>query len=183
MNTAANCTITRLLGALSDGRDSARADLWNAVYDDLRRIAASMMARESPGHTLQPTALVNECYARLEGGERLAVPCRSYFFASATRSMRRILIERGRRKRLPRAGTTEPGMQDADTAGGVESLKHALVALAQHDRRTHDVVVMRSLADRSVDETAEALGISPRTVKRCWNYGRAWLFDRLGQDD
>ena len=73
MNTAANSTITRLLGALRDGRDSARADLWNAVYDDLRRIAASLMARESPGHTLQPTALVNECYARLEGGERRPV--------------------------------------------------------------------------------------------------------------
>ena len=182
MSTATNGTITRLLGALHEGHAGARAGLWNAVYGELRETAAALMARESPGHTLQPTALVNECYARIEGGERLAVQSRSYFFASAAQAMRRILIERARRKRLPRAGNARDASAPVHTTGGIEDLKTSLAALSEHDQRVHDVVVLRSLAGRSVEETAEALGISPRTVKRCWRYGRAWLFDHLHPD-
>lgn len=182
MSTAANGTITRLLGAVHEGRAGARAGLWDAVYAELRDAASALMARESPGHTLGPTALVNECYARIEGGQRLAVQKRSYFFASAAQAMRRILIERARRKRLPRAADAGQAAARTQTSTEIEALKAALEALAEHDRGVHDVVVMRSLADRSVEQTAETLGISSRTVKRRWSYGRAWLFDHLGAD-
>ncbi|MHC5114693.1 MAG: ECF-type sigma factor [Planctomycetota bacterium] len=173
-------TVTAHLEALADGDGAAQGRLWACVYEELRQIAAALMTHERSDHTLQPTALVNEAYARLLGGARLGPRDRAYFFAAAAQAMRRILIEHGRR-RTPDA---EPRIVlDALTAGTrtddseqLAALDAGLDALHRHDARAADVVMLRFFAGLSVEETADVAGVSPRTVKRAWAYGRAWLY-------
>jgi len=176
-------TVTSHLEALADGDGAAQGRLWACVYDELRRIAAGLMHREHPGHTLQPTALVNEAYARLVGGSGLGPRDRAYFFAAAAQAMRRILIEHGRRREPV---FESPVSLDALTAGtktdpseSLAALDAGLDALHRHDARTADVVMLRFFAGLSIEETADVVGVSPRTVKRAWAYGRAWLYRRI----
>ena len=181
--------ITLLLGAAVQGDEQSRDKLWSAVYQELRGMAGGMMAREQAGHTLQPTALVHEAYIRLLGGQKLARANRPYFFRAAAQAMRRILIEHARKlsfKKERDAGTLSflqglTGGSFESSADGLNALERALDDLAKDDTRVHDVVMLRFFAGLTVEETADALEVSPRTVKRNWTWGRAWLYRRIAE--
>jgi RNA polymerase sigma factor (TIGR02999 family) len=183
--------VTRLLDAAAAGDRRAAADLLPLVYDELRKLAAVRMAAESPGHTLQPTALVHEAYLRLVGrGDDNRWDGRGHFFAAAAEAMRRILIEAARRAQGPEFGgdltrrdldPDEPGPPGPSPR--LLGLDEALDRLAAVDPRAADVVKLRFFAGLTVPETAAALGISPRTADNDWAYARAWLVAALGSDD
>ena len=155
------------------------------VYDELRRIASGLLRRETPGHTLQTSALVHEAYLRLAGERGLDASSRAYFFASAARAMRRVLIDHARRKQTQRrdAGlridldtpALEPGQIDRDML----VLDQALSRLAEMDPRQGQVVELRFFGGLSTEEIAQTLGVSDRTVKRDWAMARAWLKGEL----
>ena len=180
--------VTLFLKAIGRGDTEARQELWSAVYGELHEIAAALMAREQVGHTLQPTALVHEAYARLVGGAPLRRESRGYFFRAAAQAMRRILIEHARRRKRPHLGVADDlerlvAPTEKPAAEALEALDEALDALAEHDRCVGDVVMLRFFAGLTVEQTADLLSISPRTVKRCWTYGRTWLYRRLAGRD
>jgi RNA polymerase sigma factor (TIGR02999 family) len=176
--------ITRLLDAAArDPRSAAR--LYDAVYNELQALARSSMRRESPGHTLQPTALVNEAYLRLLPGDE-AWQNRGHFFGAAARAMRRILVDHARRRNAAKRGTggarvtfTDIDIEAEQPDVDIEALDEALQQLKQQDERLEQVVTMRYFAGLSIEQTAAALDTSPATVKRDWNFARAWLFERL----
>jgi RNA polymerase sigma factor (TIGR02999 family) len=170
------------------GEAGAAAQLLTAVYDELRHLASARMAREAPGLTLQPTALVHEAWLRLGGGHQPVWANRAHFFAAAAEAMRRILIEDVRRKRRIRHGgeftkvsVNQTGLEIADTASDDELLlvNEALDALALHDARKAELVKQRYFVGLSLEEAADTLGISYRTAKRDWAYARAWLFNEM----
>ncbi len=157
------------------------------VYDELRRLAASRIAQESPGQTLQATALVHEAYLRLSRSkERQSWDNEGHFFAAAAEAMRRILIENARRKKSEKHGGDLDRISFAsDVAGSARSnfdllsLDEALEQLAAEDARKASLVKLRLFAGLSLDDAAKVLEISPATAKRDWIYARAWLFGRL----
>ncbi len=156
------------------------------VYDELRRLAAARLAKLPPGQTLQPTALVHDAYLRLVGRGPVAWQSRGHFFGAAAIAMRDILVEQARRKgRIKRGGGQKKvELSDAvlaDDPGEIDviSLNEALERLGAEDTRKKEIVMLRYFAGLSIEETADALGISPATVKREWNYARAWLHDAL----
>jgi RNA polymerase sigma factor (TIGR02999 family) len=179
--------LTTLLADAGRGDAGARSRAWNAVYAELRDIAAGLMARERAGHTLQPTALVHEAYARLAAAD-IGDKGRAYFFAAAASAMRRILIEQARRRARPRSpgGSAVFALDqltagdDATSAEALDALEAALDALAAHDAQSHEIVMLRFFAGLSIQETAALTGVSARSVDRRWQYGRAWLFERIG---
>ncbi|MBT8484745.1 MAG: sigma-70 family RNA polymerase sigma factor [Phycisphaerales bacterium] len=187
MPDGAETSVTSFLVAMDAGDPAARERLWAAVYDELHGMASEMMRREPAGHTLQPTALIHEAYARLLGGEKLQQRSRAYFFGAAAQAMRRILIEHAR-KHAPRKSASVGGFPlesltastFSHTREGVEALDQALDALSEHDRQVFDVIMLRFFTGLTVDQTSDVLGISPRTVKRNWVYGRTWLYQRVG---
>ena len=155
------------------------------VYDELRRLAAAYMRRERPGQTLQATALVHEAYLRLAGG---GTPWHDerHFVGIAARSMRQILVERARARgaqkrwaELDRVSMTDALAVAADPAGTLPALDEALTRLEEIDPEQARIVELRYFAGLSIEETADALGISPATVKRRWALARAWLFRDL----
>jgi len=165
------------------------------VYDELRAIAHSRMQRERQGQTLQSTELVHEAYLRLSHGEA-AWQNRSHFFAAAAEAMRRILIERARARGRVKRGGDEAGkpprkvpldlpqvaeLADDRDPEAVLVLDRAIERLAGHDERAAQVVKLRFYAGLSVDEVAEALGTSKRTVLRDWEFARAWLYSESGR--
>lgn len=168
-------------------RSAALDRLVPLVYDELRALARSHLRRERPDHSLQATALVHEVYLRLLGGANQPPwNDRQHFFAAAAEAMRRILIEharaRGRQKRGGGQALIE--LESADLASDYDpdtvlALDDAIRRLGRQDPRAADVVRLRFFAGLSVEETAEAMGLSVRTVKREWAYARAWLFDAL----
>jgi len=175
--------VTRILSDIAHGDTQAAAQLLPLVYDELRRLAAARLAAEPSGNTLQPTALVHEAYLRLVGtpaGDRW--DHRGHFFAAAAEAMRRILIDSARRKRRPKHGG-ERHRVDLDDAGDaiappvddLLALDEALEKLSAVDRASADLVKLRYFAGLSIDEAAEAVGVSPRTADRRWAYARAWL--------
>jgi RNA polymerase sigma factor (TIGR02999 family) len=175
--------VTRILSAIEQGEAQAAEQLLPLIYHELRKLAAQRLAQEKPGQTLQATALVHEAYLRLvdDGGSRHRAG-RGHFFAAAAEAMRRILVESARRKRRPKHGGDRHRV-DFDDAGDaiappVEdllALDEALEKLSAADRVSADLVTLRYFAGRSIDEAAEALGMSPRTADRRWAYARAWL--------
>lgn len=175
--------LTRLLGA-ADQDPRAAARLYESVYQELRLLARASMRRESPGHTLQPTALVNEAYLRLlPSGEWAS---RSHYFGAAARAMRRILVDHARARRAAKRGDGRMRVtfSDIDVAVeepdvDVEALDEALERLQQVDPRLEQVVSLRYFAGMDIEQTAAALGVSPATVKRDWTYARAWLHEQL----
>ena len=188
MSGSNNDSVTSLLAATAEGDGSARSQLWSAVYEELRGLAAALMARERADHTLQPTALVNEAYVRLLGGERVGKMNRPYFFRAAAEAMRRILIEHARRgssRKKARDVSAQSLIENLTlpaidpSAEQVELLNAALDELATHDRGVYDVIMLRFFGGLGIDATAEALSSSPRTVKRYWTYGRTWLYRRI----
>lgn len=178
--------ITQLLNASADGDAAAEAELFRKIYLQLRQIARGQMRRELSGHTLQPTALVNEAYLKLCGGEH-NWQNRRHFFASAAHAMRQILVDHARaRKAAKRGGEHEIfSLMDQDAAiEGMDvdmlALESALVELEKIKPRLARVVELRYFAGLNIDETAEALESSPATIKRDWAYARAWLIDYMG---
>jgi len=164
-------------------------DLLPLVYDELRELARCRMAAEGSQHTLQATALVHEAYLRLAGSGGARFANRAQFFHAAAEAMRRILIEHARRKgRLKRGGGRRPPpMNILDLAA--DSDPEQILALDEAVRRLKDerpsaatAVRLRFYAGLSIDETAEAMGISPRSVDREWTFARAWLFRSLEND-
>ena len=179
--------VTVLLDAAAAGDRQAAADLLPLVYDELRKLAAARMADESPGHTLQPTALVHEAYLRLVGrGDDQRWDGRGHFFAAAAEAMRRILIESARRKHGPERGgdfTRQDLDPDQPAPLGppprLLALDEALNRLATIEPRAAEVIKLRYFAGLSVAEAAAVLGISPRTADNDWAYARAWLVAAL----
>lgn len=164
------------------------AELLALVYDELRRLAAAKLARESAGLTLQPTALVHEAWLRLGGDAQPAWANRRHFFAAAAESMRRILIDNARRKHAVRRGagavkvsTDATGVDLAAPTTDDELLlvNDALEALAAHDARKAELVKLKYFAGLTLEEAADTLAISHRTAKRDWAYARAWLFNEV----
>lgn len=181
--------LTSLFQRIERGDASAADQLLPLVYGELRRLAAAKMARESPGQTLQPTALVHEAWLRLGGSEQPAWKNRAHFFGAAAESMRRILIDNARRKRavrhggdLARVSADETGFDlAAPTQDDSELIliHEALAAFEQHDARKAELVKLKYFAGLTLEEAGSVLGISERTAKRDWAYARAWLFNEV----
>lgn len=181
--------VTVILEKIEQGDQQAAAELLPLVYAELRQLAGRRMMQESAGHTLDPTALVHEAYMRLVGEEdRPQWDNRGHFFGAAAIAMRRILIESARRKRAVKHGgeLVRCELDDAilnKGAAEVEPLDHntllaldeALTKLSADDPQLAKLVELRYFAGLTIDQAAKALGISPRTAKRNWAYGRAWL--------
>ncbi|HWB11663.1 MAG TPA: ECF-type sigma factor [Pirellulales bacterium] len=181
--------LTQILAAVASGEPQAADKLLPLVYDELRRVAAAQLAHERPGQTLQATALVHEAYLRLLGGGTEAWLNRRYFFASAAEAMRRILVERARRKRRLRHGGGHDRVEFDVAEIPIESpnvdllaLDEALDDLAAEDPAKAELVKLRFFAGLDEQEAADVLGISRATAARHWAYSRAWLFDRLRDD-
>lgn len=181
--------ITVMLQRIEEGDSTAADQLLPLVYGELRRLAASRMANEAAGQTLQPTALVHEAWLRLGGDAQPAWANRAHFFAAAAESMRRILIDRARRKRalrhggqLARVSADATGFDIAAPDAEAEELlvvNEAIDALAAHDARKAELVKQKYFVGLTLEQAAEVLGISERTAKRDWAYARAWLLNEV----
>jgi RNA polymerase sigma factor (TIGR02999 family) len=182
MTTTSPHEVTELLLAWGQGDDSALNRLMPIVYDELRRVAHRYMGREREAHVLQTTALVNEAYLRLIDSSRVQWRNRAHFFAISSQLMRRVLVDLARaRDRDKRGGgriqvTLDEELVGADhRSADLIALDDALTDLSAADERAGRVVEMRFFGGLGNDEVAEALGISPETVKRDWRWARAWL--------
>jgi RNA polymerase sigma factor (TIGR02999 family) len=184
--------VTAILSQVEQGDPKAVSRLLTMVYDELHRLAAQKMLHESPGHTLQATALVHEAYLRLLDVEQQQHwNSRGHFFAAAAEAMRRILVENARRKQSLRRGGDRRRI-DVDLvepeaprlSDDVLTLNEALEKLQQADRQKADLVKLRYFAGLTMEQAAEALGISTATAHRFWNYARAWLHREIaGKED
>jgi RNA polymerase sigma factor (TIGR02999 family) len=174
--------VTRLLAQIQGGDRQAADELLPLVYQELRRLARSRMARERPGQTLTPTALVHEAYLRLVKDESLGWDNRGHFFAAAAEAMRRILIERARRYTARKHGGGQERITLDEAASPMTApledllaLDEALTRLESKDATMANVVKLRYFSGLTVPETAAALGLSAATVNRHWAAARAWL--------
>lgn len=179
--------VTRILFEVKKGSREAQDRLIPLVYKELRRIASAHLRRESPQHSLQPTALVHEAYLRLIDIRQVDWQSRAHFFSIASNAMRRILVDHARAdqasKRGGRAETIcldESLLPAATRAPEVLALDQALDQLALLDQRQAKIIEMRFFGGMTEEETGDVLGISVRTVKRDWQVARAWLFKELG---
>jgi RNA polymerase sigma-70 factor (ECF subfamily) len=180
--------ITRILADLRAGNREAESRLIEAVYPELRRIAAYFLKQERPGHTLQPTALVNEAYLRLLGDARIDWNDRVHFFAAAAQSMRRILVDYARQRKTAKRGGARHKVELTDVLAISEdrleeviAIDEALSRLAEWDPRQCRIVELRFFGGLTEQETADVMGIGARTVSREWNLARAWLHGELSR--
>jgi RNA polymerase sigma factor (TIGR02999 family) len=179
--------ITMLLRRMAKGDKNASNVLLPLVMDELRRLARHYMRNERLGHTLQPTALINEAYMRLAGYERMDWKSRSHFIGMAATVMRQVLLDHARKKQSEKrgAGIVKEALDDNRAALSPQQsveiieLDRALKELEKLNPRHAKVVEMRYFGGLSVEESAEALGVSAITVKRDWSVARAWLHSRL----
>jgi RNA polymerase sigma factor (TIGR02999 family) len=177
--------VTRLLDAAATGDRQAAADLLPLVYDELRKLAAVRMAAESPDQTLQPTALVHEAYLRLVGPtDEFRWDNRGHFFAAAAEAMRRILVERARRRDRFRHGGARKRVDLSDIPAAVPdeellALDEALNSLTARDPVRAELVKLRYFAGLTVPQAAATLGISVATAERYWAFARSWLYTEL----
>jgi RNA polymerase sigma factor (TIGR02999 family) len=178
--------LTRILHSIDSGDPKGADELLPLVYQELRQLAAHKMANEAPGHTLQPTALVHEAWLRLAGSESQRWQNRAHFFGAAAEAMRRILIDNARRKRTIRHG----GEHERVEFEGVEipaaadddellAVNEALEKFAAIDNQKAELVKLRYFVGMTIEEAAEASGISVATAKRHWAYARAWLHQEI----
>ena len=186
--------VTRILAAIDQGDPKAAEGLLPLVYDELRKLAAQRLAHEKPGQTLQPTALVHEAYLRLVGNEAGAAEgqkwdSRGHFFAAAAEAMRRILVESARRKNRFKhgGGQQRVDLDDHDVAAPsppeeILALDGALGRLAQDDPEAAKIVQLHFFAGLSIEQVAEAMGMSRATAYRQWAYARAWLRCAIGDE-
>jgi RNA polymerase sigma factor (TIGR02999 family) len=188
--------VTRILSAIEQGDPHAADQLFPLVYDELRNLAALKLAHETPGQTLQATALVHEAYLRLVAGAEGSAPreqpwdSRRHFFAAAAEAMRRVLIDRARDKhRLKRGGDWRRLRLDqidlslAEPPDDLLALDEALEKLAQEDPVCAELVKLRFFAGLTQEEAANALGLARRTADRYWAFARSWLYDALRQGE
>jgi len=182
--------VTEILNAIERGDAKAPAELLPVVYEELRLLAAQKLSHESPGQTLQATALVHEAYIRLVGDTPYGWDGRGHFFAAAAEAMRRILVENARRKRsLKRGGrhrradltAAEPAAEGPSE--DLLALDEALQKLAQRDGTKAELVKLRYFAGLTLDEAARALGIARSTASEHWAYARAWLRVEITKGD
>jgi RNA polymerase sigma factor (TIGR02999 family) len=178
--------VTRILSAVEQGDPQAASRLLPLVYDELRKLAAHKLAHETPGQTLQPTALVHEAYLRLVGEEHgQHWDSRGHFFAAAAEAMRRLLVDLARRKHAVRHGGGRRRLPLAEFHRVTESpqdlldLDDALTRLAAEEPAKARLVQLRFFAGLSAPEAAAALGVSVATAERWWAYARTWLFSEL----
>src|SRR5262245_37642925 len=164
----------------------AANELLPLVYEELRKLAAHRMASESPGQTLQPTALVHEAWLRLVGSTDQSWNNRGHFFGAAAEAMRRILVENARRKgrfkhggELRRVDLSNLDVASVESDGTVLAVNDALVKLAEHDPVGAELIKLRFFGGMSNADAAKALGLAERTAKRTWAYARAWLYEEL----
>ena len=184
---AVNPEITQVLEAARQGDPQAATQLLPLVYGELRKLAAGKMAREAPGQTLQPTALVHEAWLRVSGPGHTNYQNRAHFFGAAAEAMRRILIDNARRKHALRhgGGQARVELEEADIAAPVNdeqllAVHEALDELAAEDPAKAELVKLRFFVGLSVEEAAEVLEVSVPTVKRHWAYAKAWLYRQMG---
>jgi RNA polymerase sigma factor (TIGR02999 family) len=178
--------LTRILNQIADGDASAADQLLPLVYQQLRVIARQRMAMENPGHTLQATALVHEAFVKLAGARKVDWQNAAHFYAAAAEAMRRILVDHARGKQCKkRGGMAARSMANVADLAATENpeeilaLDEAFCRLEQQEPEAAAIVRLRFFAGLSVDQTAEALGLSPRTVDRRWKFARAWMFREL----
>jgi RNA polymerase sigma factor (TIGR02999 family) len=186
MSPSGDSQASAVLQAAQAGDRQAAADLLPLVYDELRKLAAHKLAQETPGQTLQPTALVHEAYLRVAGDSQVTWEGRRHFFFAAARAMREILVEQARRKAGPkRGGRPRQELDDAcamlkPPSADVLAVHEALDELEASEPLEAQIVLLRYFTGLTMDETAEVLGIPARTLDRQWRYIRAWLMKRLG---
>jgi RNA polymerase sigma-70 factor, ECF subfamily len=183
--------VTRLLGELPAGSPGAESELITLVYNELRRIAARYMRQERPDHTLQATAVVNEAYLKLVKQRNVSWRNKAHFLAVAATLMRRVLLDHARSHGREKRGGARPELRldealvfSAQRSEELIELDRALSRLAKVDQRQSRVVELRYFGGLTVEETATALGVSPKTVRREWSVARAWLHReiRIGKD-
>jgi RNA polymerase sigma-70 factor, ECF subfamily len=174
--------VTKLLKDWSEGDSSAADKLMPLVIDDLRRLAHNYMRREKAGHTLQTSALVNEAYVRLVDQSKIQWESRAHFFGIAARLMRQILVDQARRRNFAKrgGGAIRVSLNEAtavaeEQSANVMALDEALKNLESIDPRQSRIIELRFFGGMSIEETAEALKVSPGTVMRDWTFARAWL--------
>jgi len=178
--------VTRILDAVRLGEEKAAEGLLTLVYGELRQLAAARMAKEQPGQTLQPTALVHEAWLRLGADQQPQWQNRAHFFAAAAEAMRRILVDKARQKRRFKHGGGQVRLDfsqiDVAIASDDETVlavSDALEKLASRDPQGAELVRLRFFAGLSSAEAGEVLGLPERTAKRSWAYARAWLHEEL----
>jgi RNA polymerase sigma factor (TIGR02999 family) len=174
--------VTRILNAIEQGDSGAAEKLLPLVYEELRLLAAQKMAQEKPGQTLQATALVHEAYIRLVEAKDQRWNSRGHFFKAAAEAMRRILVEIARQKQAQKRGGAQQRlhfegveMATRTTPEEIVMIDDAITRLAGEDMQAAEIVKLRLFAGLSVEEAAEATGISRATAYRQWTYARAWL--------
>jgi RNA polymerase sigma factor (TIGR02999 family) len=177
---------TLLLNAMEEGDPQAADKLLELVYDELRQLATQRMALESPGQTLQPTALVHEAWLRLVGSEAPTFQNRAHFFGAAAEAMRRILIDRARRRMTLRHGggyqrvdLDECAAVTAEADDQLMAVHEALEILARDHPHQANVVKLRYFGGWTLEETAQILGLSVSTVRNYWAFSRAWLLQQI----
>ena len=182
--------ITQLLAAWSEGDETALDAMMPLVYGELHRMARRFMARQNPGHTLQPTALINEAFIKLVGNENKEWKNRAHFFGVAAQAMRHILVDYARSRNYAKrgAGAQRVELDEAvavtdEASGDIVALDDALNELSKVDRRKSQVVELRYFGGLTVEETAEVLKVSTITVMRDWSLAKAWLYRELAKGD
>lgn len=187
-NVPAAHEVTGLLAAWREGDRAALDQLMPLVEAELKRLARLHLRKERAGHTLQPTALINEAYLRLLKAHGVACQDRTQFFAFASHLMRRVLVDHARRRGMQKRGGDEllVTLSEAEAVAqecnfDLLALDEALTRLAAFDARACRVVELRYFGGLSVEETAQALGVSPRAVKGDWQAAKTWLYRQLSQ--
>ena len=182
--------VTRIMARVEQGDSKAAAELLPLVYDELRRLAARRLVGEPNQHTLQPTALVHEAWLKISGNEQRAWNGRQHFFASAAEAMRRILVDRARRRLAAKRGAGEVHLDTDDLeipapAPDEQLLRvsEALEKFAAADARKAELVKLRFFVGLTFEEAAEVMGIAVPTAKEWWAYARAWLRVEMGAKD
>jgi RNA polymerase sigma factor (TIGR02999 family) len=178
--------VTHILNSAGEHDARTANELLSIVYDELRRLAAAKMVFEAPGQTLQPTALVHEAWVRLTTDNKRNWNDRNHFFAAAAEAMRRILVDNARRKRAERHGggrrrveMPEIGSTVLENDDKVLAVNEALEKLALLDPQKAELVKLRYFVGMTIEQVAEALGMSERTAKRYWAFARAWLHEEI----
>jgi RNA polymerase sigma factor (TIGR02999 family) len=181
--------VTRILQSVESGDPKAADELLLLLYGELRKLAASKMARELPGQTLQPTALVHEAWLRLTGKENIRWHGRAHFFGAAAEAMRRILVDNARRKHALRHGggrqrvdIEEVEISAPEKDDELLAMSESLEKFAAVDQAKAELVKLRYFAGLTIEESAEILGISVPTANRWWTYARAWLYRDMRDD-